>query len=138
MRKLVLLVGVVTALVTLLGVSKVLAGEILPSVASSSGKFGYYPLSNEISVFKNVDDTGEDRGETLQLVFINGFKLLTSFNFEFTADYNFDFTEGLEHDHYVELSLVKPVTKIFSLNIQRIYSTFENEPINQFGFRLSL
>ena len=118
--------------------SKVLAGEILPSVASSSGKFGYYPLSNEISVFKNVDDTGEDRGETLQLVFINGFKLLTSFNFEFTADYNFDFTEGLEHDHYVELSLVKPVTKVFSVNIQRIYSTFENEPINQFGFRLSL
>ena len=137
MRKLVLLVSVVAS-VTLLSGSVCFAGEIIPSLESSSGRFGFYPISNEISYYKNIDDAGENRGETLQLVLINGFKLYTTFNFEFTADYNFDYTSGLDRDHYVEISLVKPLTKIFSLNIQRIYSTFENESVNQFGFRLSL
>jgi len=138
MRKLVLLVGVVAASMTLFWGSVSFAGEIIPTIESASGKFGFYPISNEISYYKNIDDAGEDRGETLQLVLINSFKLYTTFNFEFTADYNFDYTSGLDRDHYVELSLVKPVTKVFSLNVQRIYSTFENESVNQFGFRLSL
>jgi len=137
MRKLVLLVGVVVSMTLFLG-SGCFAGEIIPSLESPSGRFGFYPISNEISYYKNIDDAGENRGETLQLVLINGFKLYTTFNFEFTADYNFDYTSGLDRDHYVEISLVKPLTKIFSLNIQRIYSTFENESVNQFGFRLSL
>ena len=137
MRKLVLLVSVVLTMSVFWGEVTV-AGEIIPSIESSSGRFGFYPVSNEISIYKNVDDAGEDRGETLQLVLINSFKLFTTFNFEFTADYNFDYTPDLDRDHYVELSLVKPVTKVFSLNVQRIYSTFEDEPVNQFGFRLSL
>ncbi|MBN1213104.1 MAG: hypothetical protein JXA92_11040 [candidate division Zixibacteria bacterium] len=138
MRKLVLLVGMVLVSITLFSGSVSLAGEIIPTLESSSGRFGFYPISNEVSIYKNVDDTGEDRGETLQLVLINSFKLFTTFNFEFTADYNFDYTPGLDRDHYVELSLVKPITKVFSLNVQRVISTFENESINQFGFRLSL
>ena len=89
-------------------------------------------------VFKNhVDDAGEDRGETLQIVMINSFKMWTTFNFEFTADYNYDLTPGLDKDHYVELSLVKPITPMFSINVQRVISTFEPESVNQFGFRLS-
>ncbi|MFZ5981666.1 MAG: hypothetical protein ACOYVF_13660 [Candidatus Zixiibacteriota bacterium] len=136
MRKLVLLVGVAVTLSLFLG-SVCLGGEIIHGFESASGKFGFYPISNEISIYKNVDDAGKDRGETVQLIFINSFKLLTSFNFEFTADYNFDYTPGLDRDHYVELSLVKPVTEVFSLNVQRVISTFEPESINQFGFRLS-
>ena len=136
MRKFVLFVGTVSMILLL--ASSSFAGEIIPSFESASGKFGFYPISNEISLYKNVDDSGEDRGETLQLVLINSFKLYTTFNFEFTADYNFDYTSGFDRDHYVELSLVKPVTKVFSLNVQRIYSTFDNESVNQFGFRLSL
>jgi len=138
MRKLVLLVSVVMVLVTMLMVSSTGAGEIIPTIQSSSGKFGFYPITNEISVYKNVDDAGEDRGQTVQIILINNFKLLTSFNLEFTADYNFDYTEGFNRDHYIELSIVKPVTKILSLNVQRVISTFEPESINQFGFRLSL
>lgn len=138
MRKLVLLVGVAVWSVTLLWVPDIRAGEFIPTIQSSSGKFGFYPSTNEISVYKNVDDTGEDRGQTVQIILINSIKLLTAFNIEFTADYNFDYTEGLDRDHYIELSLVKPVTKMFSLNVQRVMSTFEPEPINQFGFRLSL
>ncbi|HHI03683.1 MAG: hypothetical protein DRP51_00625 [Candidatus Zixiibacteriota bacterium] len=112
----------------------------LPSV---DGKvFGLYPITNEVSFLKNVDDAGLDRGLTMQIIAINSFKLWTEFTFEFTADFNWDMAYELDgsimsNDHYIELSLVKPVIKNLSLNYQRIYSTFEPEPINQFGFRLS-
>ena len=133
MRKLVLLVCVVALL---LSNSSAVAEGIIPTLESPSGKLGFYPISNEISYYRNVDDSGEDRGNTLQFVMINSFKLYTTFNFEFTADYNFDLTPGLNNDHYVELSLVKPVNSLVSLNYQRVISSFEPESINQFGIRL--
>jgi hypothetical protein len=133
MRQLVLLVCVTLTVLFSAGVN--LAG-IIPSWEAPSGKVGFYPISNEISLYKNFDDAGDDRGQTLQFVLINSFKLYTQFNFEFTADYNFDMTPGLDNDHYVELSLVKPVTPFVSLNYQRVISTFEPESINQFGVRL--
>ena len=133
MRQLVLLVCV-AALLLITGVAN--AGNIIPTWESKSGKIGFYPISNEVSYYRNYDDTGENRGQTLQIIAINGFKLLTDFTFEFTADYNFDLTPGLDRDHYVELSIVKPVTSFVSLNIQRVIATFEAEPINQFGVRL--
>jgi hypothetical protein len=134
MRKLVSLVCVAATLL-LSGSSR--AGDIIPSWESESGKIGFFPISNEVSFFKNYDDSGEDRGRTLQIIAINGFKLWTDFNFEFTADYNFSLTPGLDRDHYVELSLVKPVTPFLSLNVQRVISSFEPESINQFGLRLA-
>jgi len=141
MRQLVLLVCVVAS--PLLSCS-VAMGGIIPSWEDPSGRFGFYPISNEVSFYRNYDDSGEDRGETLQFVHINSFKLWTTFSFEFTADYNWrysyinpmDVSAGKNaNDHYVELSLVKPVTSFFSLNVQRVISTFEPEPINQFGVR---
>ena len=135
MRKLILLIGIM-AVMSLLSGTAALAGGIIPTLESPGGSVGFYPISNELSFFKNVDDAGVDRGETLQIVSINSFKLLTSFTFEFTADYNFDLTPGLTRDHYVELSLVKPVTPFVSVNYQRVISSFEPEPINQFGLRL--
>jgi hypothetical protein len=137
MRKLVLLV----CMVAISGLAAASAGAqtgIIPTLESRSGKFGFCPISNEITFFKNVDDAGSDRGRTLQFVIINSFKLCTEFSLEFTADYNWDCAPGLDHDHYVELSLVKPVTKCLSLNVQRVVSTFEPESINQFGLRLRL
>ncbi len=133
MRPLVLLVCVAASLL-ITGAAN--AGDIIPTWESKSGRIGFYPISNEISYYRNYDDTGEKRGQTLQIIAINGFKLLTDFSLEFTADYNFDLTPGLDRDHYVELSLVKPVTPFVSLNIQRVISTFEPESINQFGVRL--
>ena len=135
MRKLVLLVCIMAAL-SLFPISQVSAG-IIPSWESPSGEIGFQPLCNELSLYQNYDDTRKDRGKTLQIVSINSIKLFTSFNFELTADYNFDFTPGMDNDHYVELSIVKPVTGFISLNIQRIISSFEDKPINQFGVRLS-
>ncbi len=133
MRQLVLLVCVAASLLITGAVN---AGDIIPTWESKSGKIGFYPISNEISYYRNYDDTGDKRGQTLQIIAINGFKLFTEFSFEFTADYNFDLTPGLNRDHYVELSLVKPVTPFVSLNVQRVISTFEPESINQFGVRL--
>jgi hypothetical protein len=133
MRQLVLLVCVV-ALLLLTATNAV--GGLIPSFEDPTGQIGFYPISNEVSFYKNVDDAGVDRGETLQIIAINGFKLFTDFSFELTADYNWDLTSGLNDDHYVELSLVKSVTPFISLNVQRIISTFESEPINQFGVRL--
>lgn len=133
MRKLVLLVCVTGSLLI---PSLTVAEGLIPSFETPSGQIGFYPISNEISYYKNYDDAGEDRGTTLQIIAINGFKLFTEFSFEFTADYNFDLTPGLNDDHYVELSLVKPVTSFISVNYQRVISTFEPESINQFGVRL--
>ncbi len=112
----------------------------LPSV---DGKvLGLYPITNEVSLLKNVDDAGMDRGMTMQIIAINSFKLWTEFTFEFTADFNWKMAYEMDgskmpNDHYIELSLVKPVLKNLSVNYQRIHSTFETEPINQFGLRLS-
>ncbi|MEW6014524.1 MAG: hypothetical protein AB1690_04305 [Candidatus Zixiibacteriota bacterium] len=98
--------------------------------------FGIMPLSNEISFYRNLDDSGIDRGMTLQVIAINSFKIFTEFNFEFTADFNWDMSH-LEHDHYMELSLVKAIGGGVSINYQRVISKFEDKPINQFGLRLS-
>jgi hypothetical protein len=135
MRKLVLLVSMVAVW---LAAAPVSSAGVIPSWQNDSGKLGFSPISNEISLYQNYDDSGVDRGRTLQIVAINSITLLTSFKIEFTADYNFDMSTGLDRDHYVELSLVKPITAAFSLNVQRIISTFESRPVNQFGVRLSL
>ncbi len=143
MRKLVLLVCMVT-MPTFLPLTS--WSGILPNWESPDGTLGFFPITNEVSLYENVDDGGNDRGGTLQIVSINSFKLLTTFNFEFTGDFNwrysyrdpFDVSQGMNnYDYYFELSLVKPVTPVVSVNIQRIVSTFEEKPINQFGIRLS-
>jgi len=98
--------------------------------------FGISPITNEVSFYKNVDDSGTDRGLTMQIISINGFKAGTDFNFEFTGDFNWDMSYE-SYDYYIELSLVKPVLKNVSLNYQRVIAKFEDESINQFGIRFS-
>jgi hypothetical protein len=133
MRKLVSLVCVVAAA---MAATVDLSAGVIPSYESASKRIGFYPISNQVSLYQNYDDSGEDRGRTLQIIAINNFKLWTEFSFEFTADYNYQMAFGLDRDHYVELSLVKPVTPLLSLNVQRVISAFEPESINQFGLRL--
>jgi hypothetical protein len=137
MRKLVLLVCMAAAATGIAwAVPSASHAGIIPTWQSESGKIGFQPISNEVSFYRNYDDTGEERGHTLQIVAINSLTIFTDFSFEFTADYNFDMAPGLDRDHYVELSLVKPVTSFVSLNVQRIISSFEPESINQVGVRL--
>jgi len=148
MRKLVLLVCMVVSVTLFTGpfgaVTDARAG-VIPSWESPTGSFGFYPVSNEVSLYQNYDDAGVDRGRTLQIVSINGFRIGTDFSFEFTADFNWRYSfvdpfgrSGMnDYDHYIELSLVKPVTSLLSLNVQRVIATFEDESINQFGLRLS-
>ncbi len=144
MRQLVLLVCM-AGTVSLLSMPAS-RGGVIPSWEDPSGSLGFFPISNEISLYKNYDDAGKDRGQTLQVISINSFKILTTFSFEFTGDFNwrysyvdpYDISLGKNnHDYYLELSVVKPVTGLLSFNVQRISSTFEEKPINQFGFRLS-
>lgn len=145
MRKLVMLVCIGVVATPLLSGSSARAG-IIPSWEASSGKFAFYPISNELSYYQNYDDAGRNRGRTLQIVSINSLKLFTCFSFEFTADYNWDFSyvdpsdlsKGKNnHDYYIELSIVKPLTGVVSINVQRIIATVEAESINQVGVRLS-
>lgn len=96
------------------------------------------PFTNEISYFKNIDDLGNSRGTTLQVISINGFNLGTDFVFEFTGDFNWGLDPDFDNDYYIELSIVKPVYKKLSVNYQRIYGTYYSPPINQFGIRISL
>jgi len=115
----------------------IILGAVLGTAATTCAQT-VTPYTNEISYFTNIDDAGESRGTTLQVISINGFTIGTDFIFEFTGDFNWDLDLYEDHDYYLELSLVKPVYKSLSVNYQRIYGTFVNEPINQFGLRLSL
>lgn len=111
--------------------------SITNALPSFGGKLiGFYPITNEVSLYQSVDDSGLDRGRTLQIVSINQFKIFTSFNFEFTGDFNWNMS-SLDKDHYVELSIVKPILPRISINFQRIISSFETKSVNQFGLRVS-
>jgi hypothetical protein len=83
MRKLVSLVCVVAAA---LAATFDLSAGVIPSYESTSKAVGFYPISNQVSLYQNYDDSGDDRGRTLQIIAINNFKLWTEFSFEFTAD----------------------------------------------------
>jgi hypothetical protein len=96
------------------------------------------PITNEISLFRNMEDQGGFRGTTLQIVSINQFNIGTDFIIEFTGDFNWQLDLYEDHDYYMELSVVKPIYRSLSFNYQRIYGTFAAGPVNQFGLRLSL
>jgi len=102
-----------------------------------TSKFGFQPLTNEVSIYQNYSDDGGNSGQTLQVIAINSFKILTDFMIEFTADFNRKLTSGYDSDYYIEIGIVKPVFKRISLNVQRIYGTFVCREINQVGFRFS-
>lgn len=116
----------------------VLACALIFTSSLTAGDFDMAPITNEVSFYKNTNDSFNELGQTLQIISINSFKSLTWFNFEFTGDFNWDMTEGQDYDYYLELSLVKNITSKLSVNYQRIYGTFVAEPVNQFGLRLSL
>jgi len=105
------------------------------SAMAQSAKFGVQPLTNEVSLYQNFVDDGDNAGQTLQVVAINSLKVFTDFQFEFTADFNRKLTPGKDSDYYLEIGLVKPVYKRLSLNYQRIYGTFIDKEINQVGVR---
>jgi hypothetical protein len=96
---------------------------------------GFSPISNEISLYQNSSDDGDNLGQTLQLVFINAVDIGTELGIEFTADFNRDMTPGEDYDYYLEFGLVKSVWKKLSVNYQRVHGTFIDDPVNQFGLR---
>ena len=104
---------------------------------TDDGPLDFAPIVNEVSVYQNSSDEGNDLGQTLQIISINEIKLGTTFNLEFTADFNRRITPGEDEDYYLEISLVKPVWKKLSVNYQRIHGTFIADPVNQFGIRWS-
>jgi len=119
-------------------IRRLILSVIMATYVSSAGAASVTPITNEVSFYKNIDDSGAGRGRTLQIVSINGFHLGTDFTFEFTCDYNWKLDRFRNQDYYMELSLVKPVYKALSVNYQRIYGTFVDRPVNQIGLRLSL
>ena len=97
----------------------------------------FQPLVNDISVYKNFLDNGEDAGQTLQVISINQLKFKWWFQFELTADFNRHVTPGYTSDYYLEAGVLTYVTKRFAVNYQRVYGTFVGKPINQIGVRCS-
>jgi len=111
---------------------------VLCSASLTSAQLAFLPvtsISNEVSLYQNFLDDGDNAGQTLQIVFINSVNVFTEFSFEFTADFNRKMTPGTNSDYYMEIGIVKPVWNKMSLNYQRIYGTFIDKPINQVGFR---
>lgn len=108
-----------------------------PSAHSQDAAIGVSPIVNEVSVYQNSSDDGDNLGQTLQIVSINEIRMGLTFNLEFTADFNRKLTPGKNSDYYLEIGLVKPVWKELSVNYQRIHGTFVAEPVNQFGVRWS-
>ncbi len=113
-----------------------LAGILFLTFDSSSAQ-KITPYANSVSVYKNIDDFGHNRGKTLQIISVNGFNLGTRFNLEFNASFNWGLDLVEKHDYFIGISVVKPVYKMFSLNYQRIWGTFIAGKINQVGARLS-
>lgn len=111
---------------------------VLPAAnAGDEPIFDLQPIVNEVSLYQNSSDGGDNLGQTLQIVSINTITLWTTFNLEFTADFNRELTEGTTRDYYLEVGLVKPVWRRLSANYQRVHGTFVDEPVNQFGIRWS-
>jgi len=98
-------------------------------------RLDFSPISNEVSLYQNGSDDGDNLGQTLQVVFINTVTIGTELGVEFTADFNRKMTPGEDYDYYLEFGLVKPVWKKLSVNYQRIHGTFVSDPVNQFGVR---
>lgn len=96
---------------------------------------GFTPVSNEVSLYQNSSDDGDNLGQTLQIVFINVVDIGMEIGVEFTADFNRKLMPGKDRDYYLEFGLVKPVWGRLSVNYQRIHGTFVNDPVNQFGIR---
>jgi hypothetical protein len=115
----------------------VLLVMILTFKIASGGEnpVGFIPISNEVSLYQNSSDDGDNLGQTLQLVLINTIDIGTEIGVEFTADFNRKLTPGEDTDYYLEFGLVKPVWKKMSVNYQRIHGTFIDDPVNQFGVR---
>ena len=87
---------------------------------------GIVHLSNELSIFKNVNDDFDSKGFTAQIVSMN---LIHSVRIGFVLDWNFD--NGHE-DNYWELGLTVPLKDRLSFSYQRVNGSFIN-PNNQFG-----
>ncbi|MCP4633777.1 MAG: hypothetical protein GY855_12695 [candidate division Zixibacteria bacterium] len=106
---------------------------ICPSIMAQDIGVGF--ISNDIAVYKNSDDDLNNKGWTLQLVFINSVKIHTEFQIEFTADFNKDLAWKGKDDYYMEVGFLKEFYKGISLNYQRIEGTFQPGGINQLGVR---
>ncbi len=120
---------------------------LLPTISTQAGtglaatlksNIGFTKLVNEVSFYQNTDGEFNGLGRTLQIISINSFKLFTDFTFEFTGDFNWEMDTYENYDYYIELSIVKPIYKMLSLNYQQIHSTFWECTVHQFGIRLSL
>ncbi len=96
---------------------------------------GFNRISNDVTFFRNTDDDINNKGWTLQLVFIDSIHLGTDFQVEYTADYNWGLAWEGKYDYYVEIGILKAVYKGFSINYQRIEGTFQRGGVNQIGLR---
>ncbi len=99
---------------------------VLMSSIGQANPLGIVHLSNELSLFKNVNDDLDSKGFTAQLVSMN---LIHSVRMGFVLDWNFD--DGNE-DNYWELGLTLPIKNQLSFSYQRVNGTFI-KPNNQFG-----
>ncbi len=88
---------------------------------------GFRPISNEISLFKNIDDFGDWKGYTTQFVSIN---LVYSIPLTIVVDHNFD--PSTKSDYYSEIGFGIPVYKKLSVSCQRVTGTFIDS-YNQIG-----
>ncbi len=105
------------------------------AVQVSAQTFTFEKISNELSVYQNYADDVHTRGQTVQVVSINRFRIGWWFQTEFTADFNHDYDKARAWDYYLEVGIVKPLFSGLSVNYQRVEGTFVTEPTNQVGLR---
>ncbi len=105
--------------------------------SSYAHSLGFEKLVNEVSFYQNRYDDFVNAGQTLQIVSINSFNLVTRFNLEFTYDLNYNLEKKDDFTYYLEFGVVKEIFPRFSINYQRIHGTFVDKPVNQFGIRFS-
>ena len=105
---------------------------IVPEVGAQT--FTFEKISNELSLYQNYSDEFDTRGQTVQVIAINRFRLGWWFQTEFTADFNYDYLKVDRWDYYIEMGIVKPIIGGLSVNYQRI-AMDGADPTNQVGLR---
>jgi len=113
----------------------ILAIGVLGAGRAEAGAFTFEKISNELSLYQNYTNRVATRGQTVQVVAIDRFRLGWWFQTEFTADFNYDYDKPNRWDYYMELGILKQIAGRLSINYQHVKGTFVAEPVHQIGLR---
>ena len=106
---------------------------VLPSTDIADSTFQATGLVRTISLYENyLQGPGKFDTQTLSIYTLYSFRIGSEFLTELTMDINGDAPDDIYTDYYMELQLIKPIGKGFSLRVKDVQGTYV-ERIVRFG-----